>query len=82
MNFTPAQKLTLKNCLQEISGSLTRVEAERDHIKDIVGRISEEFQMNKRTIRRLAKVFHKRNIEEENAAAQELSDTYDAIVKP
>lgn len=79
--FTQQQKVALKGCLQEISNSLTRMEAERDNIKEIVDRMAQEFELNKRLSRKLARVFHKRNLEEEQAAAQELSDTYEAVVK-
>jgi hypothetical protein len=36
--------------------------------------------MNKKLSRRLAKIYHKRNLEEEMAAAEEVSDTYELIV--
>ena len=81
MGLTEKQKKDIKNCLQEISNSFTRVEAERDHIKDIIQRMADEFELNKKLSRRLAKVYHKRNIEEEVAANNELTDTYEDIVK-
>jgi len=81
ISLTPTQKRTIKSCLEEISNSMTRNEAERDNIREIVNRLHVEFDFNKRMSRKLARVFHKRNIEEENAAHQELSDTYEAIVK-
>lgn len=79
MNLSPTQKQSIKNCLQEISNSMTRMEAERDNIKEIVNRCATEFEMNKRITRKLARIFHKRNMEEERAEQQEISDTYDAI---
>lgn len=79
MNLSPTQKQSIKNCLQEISNSMTRMEAERDNIKEIVNRCASEFEMNKRITRKLARIFHKRNMEEERAEQQEISDTYDAI---
>ena len=79
--FTAQQKVALKSCLQEISNSLTRMEAERDNIKESVARMATEFELNKRLSRKLARVFHKRNLEEEQAEQQEMADTYEAIVK-
>jgi hypothetical protein len=81
MTFTEQQKLEVKNCLQEISNSYTRIEAERDHVKEIIQKMADEFEMNKRLSRRLAKVYHKRNIEEEVAANEELTATYEEVVK-
>lgn len=80
-NFTPQQKTAIKSCLQEISNSLTRVEAERDNIREIVNRCATEFEMNKRITRKLARIFHKNNIDEERAEQEEISNTYDAVVK-
>lgn len=78
--FNPKEKNDIKNCLQEISNSYTRIEAERDNIKAIIERLADEFEMNKRLSRRLAKVYHKRNLAEEVAAAEELSTTYEDVV--
>lgn len=78
--FSPKEKVDIKNCLQEVSNSYTRIEAERDNVKAIIDRMAEDFEMNKRLSRRLAKVFHKRNLAEEVAAAEELSSTYEDVV--
>jgi ribosomal protein S17E len=80
MRLDDKQKEAVKSCLQEISNSMTRVEAERDLIKEILQRMADEFEMNKKLSRRLAKVYHKRNIAEEIAANEELTETYDMIV--
>lgn len=80
MKLNEQQKKDIKNCLQEISNSYTRIEAERDLIKEILQRMLDEFEMNKKLSRKLAKVYHKRNIEEEVAANEELTETYSQIV--
>lgn len=80
-NFSPTQIVAIKGCLQEISNSLTRMEAERDNIKEIVNRCATEFEMNKRITRKIARIYHKRNIEEERAEQEEISSTYDAVTK-
>jgi hypothetical protein len=80
-SFTQAQKVAIKSCLQEISNSLTRMEAERDQIRAVVDRCATEFEMNKRITRKLARIYHKRNIEEERAEQEEINSTYDAVTK-
>jgi hypothetical protein len=80
MVLNDKQRVAVKGCLQEISNSMTRIEAERDLIKEILQRMADEFDMNKKLSRRLAKVYHKRNIAEEIAANDELTETYDLIV--
>lgn len=80
MTFSPAEKTAIRNCLQEISNSYVRVEAERDNVKSIIERMEDEFGINKKLARKLARVYHKRNIAEEVAQAEELSATYDVVV--
>ena len=79
--LTQTDKQKIKSGMQEIANSLTRMEAERDNIREIVNSISTEFEMNKRVIRKLGRIFHKHNIEEERAEQEEINNTYDAVVK-
>jgi uncharacterized protein (UPF0335 family) len=81
VQLTQPQRTAIKACLQEISNSLTRMEAERENIREVVNRCATEFEMNKRITRKLARIFHKRNIEEERAEQEEINNTYDAVVK-
>lgn len=78
--FTEQQRIEIRNCLNELSNSYTRIEAERDHIKNIIDDMAEKFEINKRLARRLSKIFHKRNIAEEIANSEELTETYDEVV--
>lgn len=80
MTFSQNDKVKIKASLQEISNSLTRIEGERDNIKEIINTVSEEYQINKKIIRKLAKIYHKRNILEERADQNELNDTYDSVI--
>lgn len=82
MKMTPERKARLKGCLQEISNSMTRMEAERENITAIVQRMADEFEMNKRVSRRLAAIFHKRNLEEERGDFEEIVQTYEEVTKP
>lgn len=82
MKMTPEKKARLKGCLQEISNSMTRMDAERDNITSIVQRMADEFEMNKRVSRRLAAIFHKRNLEEERGDFEEIAETYEEVTRP
>ena len=68
MTIKDGDKVKILGCLQEISNSLTRIEAERDLIKDILQRMQDEFELPKKLSRKLAKTYHKRNFEEEVAS--------------
>lgn len=78
--FSVEEKRKIKNCLQEMSNSYTRIEGERDNLKAILERMQDECEIPKKMGRKLGKIFHKRNIAEEVAEATDLHDTYDTVV--
>lgn len=82
MKLTPEKKARLKGCLQEISNSMTRMEAERENITAIVQRMADEFELNKKVSRKLAAIFHKRNLEEERGDFEEIAQTYEEVTRP
>lgn len=55
----------LRNAIQEMSDSMTRIEAERDLQKEILSKIHEDLSLDKKVVRRLAKVYHKANFKDE-----------------
>jgi hypothetical protein len=74
-------KQDILNCLGEISNSLTRIEAERDLIKEVLTRMQDEFEIPKKLSRKLAKTYHKRNFEEEVATNNDFVETYETVTK-
>jgi len=74
-------KAKVLGCLQEISNSLTRIEAERDLIKEILQKMQEEHEIPKKLSRKLAKVYHKRNYEEEVAEQSDFQTIYENVAK-
>jgi hypothetical protein len=71
----------INDALQEVSNSMTRIEAEKDLIKNIINDLSEDFQLPKKTINKLARVFHKQNFDQESQDFDELETLYEEIVK-
>ena len=74
-------KAKVLGCLQEISNSLTRVEAERDLIKEILQKMQDECEIPKKLSRKVAKVYHKRNFEEEVAEQNDFVEVYESVAK-
>jgi hypothetical protein len=74
-------KAKILGCLQEISNSLTRVEAERDLIKEILQKMQDECEIPKKLGRKLAKVYHKRNYDEEVAEQSDFQTIYENVAK-
>lgn len=76
-----ADRAKIKKMLGEISNSLTRVAAERDLIKETISEMSKEFNLSKRQLNRMAKVYHKQNFLREQEEHSEFEDLYTSIVE-
>lgn len=77
---SPDDKKKVQNAIKEISNSLTRVEAERSLVNEILNDLQDEFELPKKYMRRLAKAYHKQNINEVKTEAEELEDLYNEII--
>lgn len=77
---TNEDKQTILQALIEIDVSLTRIEAERDLIKEIADGLKEDFGLGKRLVNRLAATYHKGNAEEVLQQFEEYASFYDGVV--
>jgi hypothetical protein len=77
----PADRVKIKKMLGEVSNSMTRIEAERDLIKETIKEMSQEFNLSKRHLNRMAKVYHKQNFSREQEEHSEFEDLYTSIVE-
>ena len=75
----PAARKAIKKCMDELSASMARIEGERDFIKEAINNCCEEYEMNKRTFRKLAKVYHKQNFSKEVADHEEFETMYEQL---
>lgn len=76
----PADRKKIKDALQEISDSMTRIQAERDLIKDIVKDVSDNYQLPKKHINKMARIYHKQNFQITQQEQDELESLYITIV--
>lgn len=76
----PAERKKVMDKLVEISASLTRIEAERDLIKEILQKMEDDHQIPKKPGRKLARIYHKQNYTEIQAEQDELESLYETIV--
>lgn len=76
----PVDRKKIKDALQEISDSMTRMEAERDLIKDIVNDINDNFKLPKKYVNKMARIYHKQNFAKEQQETDELESLYLTIV--
>jgi len=81
MQLTPNDRLKLEAALKDMSTSMTRVAAERDLQKNVIGDICEELNLNKKVFRKLAKTYHKQNFADEVASHQEFEQLYATVTQ-
>ena len=75
----PAARTAIKKCMDELSASMTRTEGEREFLKEAINNICEEYEMGKKTFRKLAKVYHKQNFSREVAENEEFETMYEQL---
>lgn len=80
MITNPADRKKIQGVLQEASNSLTRIEAERDLIKEMVKDVSKEYDLPKRVVNKLIKVYHKQSFQEECVTHDEFETLYETVV--
>lgn len=67
------------SAIREISDSMTRIDAEKDLIKDIVQVTFEKHEIDKKTIRKIAGIYHKANLDEVRTSNEEVNDLYEEL---
>ena len=65
--------------IKEISNSMVRIEAEKDLIKDIVKDVSDNYQLSRKVVNKMAKVYHKQSLSQTVAEHDEFVETYEEI---
>jgi hypothetical protein len=77
----PEDRKKLLDVLRECSASMTRMEGEKDYIKESVNDICKKLDLPKRLVARMVKVYHKQNYDEEVAVHEQFETLYETIVK-
>lgn len=76
-----ADRKKLLDAIKECSNSKTRIEGERDFIKEAVSKVCEDLKLPKNIVNRLVKVYHKQNYDEEVVTHEQFEQLYETIVK-
>lgn len=78
---SPDDKKKIFGAIREISNSLTRIEAERDLIKDIVKDVSDNYQIPRKTVKKIATTYHKQNMTQVEQEHEEFVELYEDVTK-
>jgi vacuolar-type H+-ATPase subunit D/Vma8 len=79
---SPEDRKKIRGALEEISNSLTRIEAERELIKEIIQDVEDKFELPKKYTRKVAKIFHKQNFAEVKTEQEDLETIYETVTGP
>lgn len=77
--MSPSDKKAIAGAIQEMSDSMLRIDAEKELMKDIVDSTSEKYEVDKKHFRKLATIYHKRNMEEQRSESNEVFDLYEEL---
>lgn len=77
----PADRDKLLKVIRECSDSMTRIESEREFIKESVTAVCEELQLPKKLVNKMLKTYHKQNYDEEVAVHEQFETLYETVVK-
>jgi hypothetical protein len=67
--------------IRECSDSMTRMDAEKDYVREAIADTSKAMQLPKKLVAKLVKVYHKQNFDEEVAVQEQFENLYETIVK-
>lgn len=76
----PKDREKLLDVIKECSDSMTRIQGEKDFMKEQVSEISEQLQIPKKLVNKMIKVYHKRNYDEEVAIQEQFETLYQTVI--
>ena len=74
-----SRKAELKNAIKEVSNAWLQAESHNLHAKETISHISEEFEIDKQLVSKIAKAYHKQNLNELKAKNDMLIDEYENL---
>jgi DNA repair ATPase RecN len=76
---SPDDRAKVQAALKEMSAAMTRIEAERDYINESLKMLEDSFELPKKYMRKVARVYHKQNINEVKNEFSDIEDIYTAV---
>jgi neutral trehalase len=80
-SLTDGEKKKVRDAILELNDSMTRNAAERDLQKEIINTIGTELGVDKKLIRRMARVYFKSNYMDEVEANKDFEDAYNDVLR-
>ncbi len=71
----------IKMVMQDISNSMTRIDGEKDFIKESINELSEKYSIPKKNLNKVARIIHKQNMAEVQADNNDVEELYEDLTK-
>jgi len=75
-NLSAEERGSLLAALREVSNSLSRMDGEKDLIRETKKKIAKDLKLPNKLVSKLAKVYHKQNFDEEMAEHEQFENLY------
>jgi hypothetical protein len=82
MPSSPDDIKKIKKAIKEAADSQTRIDAEKDFIKDVGDALKVDYAMPRQLYSKLVRVYHKQNYSEESAKSEEFEILYETVFPP
>lgn len=77
---SPEDRKKIREMLQEVSNSMTRIAGEKDYIREALKEFSKQYEIPKRTLNKMAKIYHKQSYNLEQQEFEEFETLYETIL--
>ena len=80
-SLSPVEKKQLRSAILELNDSMTRAAAERELQKETINEVTDKLGLDKKVVRRMAKVYFKANFSEEVESDSKFQDFYTKVLQ-
>jgi len=81
MTLTDQEKKDVLRVIQDCSDSLTRIEGEREFIKEAIIGLNDKFGLDKKHLRKVVNIYYKQNLAEVQATNNDVEDLYETLTQ-
>jgi hypothetical protein len=76
-----ADKKKIADCIREIDAAMTRIDSEKDFIREAASALQDAVGVPKKYINKMARIYHKQNLPQVTAEISDLEQLYTEVIK-
>jgi uncharacterized protein (DUF3084 family) len=76
MSLSEHAKKAIKDLVGEVSGAMTRMEGERDFVREAIKAVADEHELDKKILRKMCKTYHAQRFHTEKQDNEQFENTY------